>query len=461
MRFVMMNTVKKMLFLGVMIISSNLFSSDLDSSLGLNVKDFGAIGDGKADDTIALQNTFDAACIAGVAKVLYKSGKSKSTPAARPPRKVFLPTGTYRITKPLQLNGKHINLSIVGVGGFWVRGPGTKVDIPTRKLNLKTRIFYDGSQKSKAVLDCFNMVSLKIQNIVLDGDYKTEAVVRINCKGGGTTHFLFERIKLLRADIGMELGDMYDFNCADMTFTDLVIIRMKKYAFYVAGYQQLNFIFIRPLIGQVPIGFYFNGGGSSQFIIPTFHKVDTLFKIRRTGISNGVFGINGLWFEQEGYTSKQRPVFVDVDGESNVTLSAFSTTASLVWGKGGDFKTPAFIVKNGAQVTVIGSMISGKIARLTSGANKLPSFIQFDNSRFRCASNPFKDIECDDYSGYEFRNCNVTIDDTKGAKYKIIKKIMIPRLVKYPIQAKGQPGYNDILNKNSKNVSIKDNLPQN
>lgn len=416
-------------------------SVESTASQGLNVKDFGAVGDGLADDTAALQNAFDAACISGIAHDLYTKKKSTSIPVDRPPRTVYIPTGTYRITKPLHLNGKHINLSIIGGGGFWVRGPGAENDTATRKLDLKTRIFYDGSTKSKAVIDCFDMVALKMQNIVLDGYYKTEAVVRINSKGGGTTHFLFERVKLLRADIGMELGDMHDFNCADMTFTDLVIIRMKKYAFYVAGYQQLNFVFIRPLIGQVPIGFYFNGGGSSQFIIPTFHKVDTLFKIRRTGISTGAFGINGLWFEQEGYTAKKRPVFVDVDGECNVTLSAFSTTASQLWGSGGDFETPAFVLNNGAQVTVTGAMISGKIAKLSSKQNTVPSFIQFDNSRFRCASNPFKDIECDDYSGYEFRNCNVTIDDTKGKKYRVIKNIFIPKLAKYPKQAEGQPGY--------------------
>lgn len=409
--------------------------ANLDNAIGLNVKDFGALGDGKNDDTVALQNAIDAACISRIYNDLSRKKNIKTKPAGQPIRTIYFPTGTYRITSPLRLTGKHINLTMIGVGGFWVRG-ASNCGINNR-IDLKSRIYYDGTSKGKAVIDCFDMVGLKMQNIVLDANYKTETVIKINCKGGGTTHFYFERVKLLKSDIGIELGKMYDFNCADMTFVDIVIAYMKKCAFYEAGYQQLNFVFIRPLIGNTPIGFFYNGGGSSQFILPTFHKVDTLFKIQKTGITNGVFGINGLWFEQVAYTPKKRPVFIDVNGEANVTISSFSTTSSQLWGKKPDLKTPAFIVKNGAQVKVSGAMISGKIAELSSTPNHVASFIQFDNCRFRCLSNPYKDIKCDKHSGYEFRNCNVTLDDTREKKYKIHKKLFITKFSKFPMTARG------------------------
>lgn len=51
----------------------------------LNVKDFGAVGDGEKDDTVALNAAMDA---------------------AQPGDTVFLPSGTYRIRPPLTIPGR-------------------------------------------------------------------------------------------------------------------------------------------------------------------------------------------------------------------------------------------------------------------------------------------------------------------------------------------------------------------
>jgi hypothetical protein len=422
----------------IIFITGNSSTFGSDPSLGLNVLSFGATGDGKADDTMALQNAFDAACIPGMADILKQRGIFKGKIPKRPSRRIFLPTGTYRITKSLKLDHRHMNLAIIGIGGSWVTysGEGKLGENTTR-----TRIMYDGA-KGKPLFDVFNTLALRMKDITLDGNNKAGIILDVNANGYGVSHFSLKRINMIKADIGIELGRNRNLNCADMTFDELVIIEMKKYAFKAASFQQVNYVFSRPLIAKTPIGFYFNGGGSVTFTRPTFGKVDTLFKIRKTGISTGIFDIQGLWFELMAYSDhKKRATFVDVAGECNMVLTGFSTAAGNLWGKDGDYKTPAFIVKDGAQISVIGSMICGRIAELTSQANKTPSFIQFDNCRFRCASNPYKDISRDKYSGYEFRNCNVVLDNTKSKPYKIFKKFMIPRLVKYPVQAKGQPGY--------------------
>ena len=61
-----------------------------------NVKDFGAIGDGRTDDTAAIQATFDAA---------FGSSASPHGDSTYLNRPVYFPTGGYKITRPLILTG--------------------------------------------------------------------------------------------------------------------------------------------------------------------------------------------------------------------------------------------------------------------------------------------------------------------------------------------------------------------
>ena len=65
----------------------------LASGSYINVKDFGAVGDGVSDDTVAIQNALDAA-IGG------NNGRSI----------VFFPTGTYNVTSPLLLSIKGVTV---------------------------------------------------------------------------------------------------------------------------------------------------------------------------------------------------------------------------------------------------------------------------------------------------------------------------------------------------------------
>lgn len=77
----------------------------------LNVKSFGAVADGVADDADALQATFDAAF--GSANNPNSSNTSLNIP-------VYVPTGTYRVTKPLLMTA---------VDSGWVRGDGKGLTI--------------------------------------------------------------------------------------------------------------------------------------------------------------------------------------------------------------------------------------------------------------------------------------------------------------------------------------------
>src|SRR5262245_17385566 len=62
----------------------------------VNVKDFGAVGNGSIDDTTAIQAALDAA---------YGSSSSPNAQNTYLNKAVFFPNGTYLITRPLTLTG--------------------------------------------------------------------------------------------------------------------------------------------------------------------------------------------------------------------------------------------------------------------------------------------------------------------------------------------------------------------
>lgn len=404
-----------------MVVAGNRQNGAYPLKLGVNVRDFGAVGDGKSDDTTALQKAFDEAC----------RPSKNNNPSTKGPRVVYLPQGTYRITRSLFLTNKHRNIAIIGTGGS-----RNKAKYST------TQIKFDG-KKGETLLECKPLSGLRMTDLLLDGNNKAGIVMRINSGDGhGTAEFFIERVCMRNADVGMELGADLAVCASDMTLIDLNIDHMKEAAFRSMSVQVLDFVFIRPEVGSTPIGFHFVKGGAATFIHPCAFRVGTLLKIDSGGISAGVFSVRGWFWERYSYKDeKSRMVFVNARGECNISISGVATGASRLWGKNADLKTPNFILSDGAQLKVTGSMICGKIARLTGKKDRTATFIQFDGCRFRCASNPKKDVDSDIYSGYEFRNCNVTIDDTTGEKYKILKNIFIPKFAKYPIQALGQPGY--------------------
>ncbi|MEU2587246.1 glycosyl hydrolase family 28-related protein [Streptomyces avermitilis] len=92
----------------------------------LNVLDFGAAGDGKTDDTDALQDALDCA---------MRLGKMTDEPLSDG-KVVYLPPGDYLITKPLVVS----NGCILEGAGFGFRGTSRIIaDVKSGDFNLSTR----------------------------------------------------------------------------------------------------------------------------------------------------------------------------------------------------------------------------------------------------------------------------------------------------------------------------------
>ena len=120
----------------------------------LNVRDFGATGDGKSDDTDAINAGIGAA---------YKSGKT-----------LYLPAGTYMISKPIRFTGH--GLRIIGDGHLDARGTTIKAaaKMPAM-LYLRgssvvvSRMLFDGNKKAAFGIHAFhlNEVDSRLDSIMV------------------------------------------------------------------------------------------------------------------------------------------------------------------------------------------------------------------------------------------------------------------------------------------------------
>lgn len=131
----------------------------------INVKEFGAVGNGINDDTEAIQNAIDHANEHG--------------------RVVHIPRGTYLISAPIVLNG----CSLIGEVGNIFSGNGTVLQCATNKFTA----IQQGDTKQDCIM--FNLSDL----IVTGANVGYEIIYAVNSK--------FERLYAVDCGTGFKLGD--------------------------------------------------------------------------------------------------------------------------------------------------------------------------------------------------------------------------------------------------------------
>lgn len=145
-----------------------------------NVKDFGAIGDGNTDDTDAIQTAVDAA----EKDYAYWLAGSKGT--------VYLPAGTYKITKSITV------------------GPEGGQNFIGEDMD-RTKLVWAGAQ-SGAMLNIFGVANAHIGKFTLIGDGQTtiglayDGVTNWNGRGSNADFNMFDHIAVTDQHICMNIS---------------------------------------------------------------------------------------------------------------------------------------------------------------------------------------------------------------------------------------------------------------
>lgn len=131
----------------------------------INVKDYGAIGDGTTDDTVSIQNAINSA------------GQNN---------KVYFPTGNYRITNTITVYNHRIHLCGDGAyatklyfnpsadGSLLIFNAGTNVIFQNSIKDIA--LWGDSSSYNKVALDIVDASGFTLRDVVIGGDYIVASV---------------------------------------------------------------------------------------------------------------------------------------------------------------------------------------------------------------------------------------------------------------------------------------------
>ncbi len=234
-------------------------------------KDFGAVGDGVADDTSALQNAFDR---------LKADGRNNAADCV-----LFIPSGNYRITKSLELLGT----SHFEANGFEIIGEDPS----------NTTIFWDGNIGYPMIR--FGGWYCKVSRVTLDGEGKAETGIL-----WGPRFSIFSELSdvtFRNLDVGVQGGIIDASGIDSVTTLRCKFIRCAKAGISIENWNSLNW-FVWDSVFE-----YCGRAVTNVFGAGTFHVYNCL--IYKSSIAD--FGIN-------------MPENISLRGNTSIQSRSFCTT---------------------------------------------------------------------------------------------------------------------------------------
>lgn len=241
------------------------------SPMLLNVKDFGAVGDGKADDTAALQKAMAS--------------------AVQNSRTLFLPNGEYRVTSTLDLTNlggmcgeRYMGAILLYEGeGFCLDMRGAKYGCSLQDIGVTcTKKDADGKSLASGILvgnannqetpdNAGGSAELGARGLRLVGVYIAGAKIGIKIDGGCWTNYYYQ-LRVQNCDVGIYLGA----NANSNDFFSPIIL-YNRIGVQLAGFKAGVHFFGGNNEGNTEKGFYFSGESEKLSVT-----------------------ISGMYFENEG-----------------------------------------------------------------------------------------------------------------------------------------------------------------
>lgn len=316
-----------------------------------DVRSFGAVGDGKADDTKAMQQAIDAG------------------------GEIFIPSGTYLITKTLIIDGKR--------GGL-IRGQGYPGLGPTPDSNASTSTLVWAGAKGGTLIKTIGTSAYVFQNLSLLGrpagrkkeDGQAGVLYHAVSKAGfGNMVNKMENMGFYKADIGILMGGEGPDACnSDMLF-DFVNFSFLDRGFVVKNNQGVDFTFnflFGMNCGKV---LHLEKGGNLLVNTAQMTNCDVFLEIGGGGRMN-TYLCNNVRVESNDGGKKQRFQLLRSFPSSFMANVNFSGYADCQWSwflnKTEKRMLPLCEIGPGSLVTIENSTFSGPVASVL-GSEKAPA----------------------------------------------------------------------------------------
>lgn len=173
------------------------------NDFGLNILDFGAVGDGATDDTDAFEIALDSAAILGA--------------------KIFVPHGIYRITRTLNIGD---GVSIIGEGSgseplqtphngslIWYDGNGFAMKIQGHNVRLRDLVLRDKSNENALggiLLEADGRLveSVLLSEILISGFTNGTGLKLVAKNSGGIAYASFYNTRIRHGKIGIHIDEI-------------------------------------------------------------------------------------------------------------------------------------------------------------------------------------------------------------------------------------------------------------
>lgn len=324
-----------------------------------SVREFGAVGDGVADDTGAIQKALAEANLKG--SVLQ------------------FPAGTYRITRTLEVGltaGR--GLIIQGAGGRPINASGF-----TEKKTATT-LLWDG-EEGGTVMVATGVSGLVIRDLNFDGNKKAGTLyLARHIKGWGNMLNMMENVHFYQAAVGIQMGSSTgEHTNSDYAFHFLTFRNLES-GLLIKNDQGVDFLFNYLFALSVKTVFNFERGGNLLVHNAQMTNCPLFLNIGGGGRNVGTYNATNVRIEWDGGGNKRRGQLLRSEPkfqQASVKFVGF-TDAQWAWSKNEteSRRIPLMEIGPGTTVVMESSLISGPLATVDGTAEAPANFILRETS---------------------------------------------------------------------------------